>query len=140
MRKRLLPDEDALTKLIDEIVSELPDDDHRQYARAKHLVFERVYAGDDPTSLFETPSSMFEFGATETIEIVKSVGILLGTIKTVIDLSSLFRKSSAPSRDEERLKSVKAEWTQELVNAGIASDKAAEITERFSVRFMEVIA
>jgi hypothetical protein len=140
MHKRLLPDQDALSGLIDEIVAELPSDEHRKYARAKRHVFERVYISDDPASLFETPSSVFEFGAAETIEIVKSVGILLGTIKTAIDLTSLLRKAKASSGDEERLKSLKAEWRQELVNAGIASDQAAEITERFSVRFLDVIA
>jgi hypothetical protein len=139
MRTPALPDRDNLSKLIDEIVSNLPRDEHRTYARSKALVFERVYAGDDPASLFEAPSSLFEFGES-AIEIFKSVGILLGTVKTATDLFSLYRKSKAPSGVEERLKSVKEEWTKELVNVGIPADQAAKIAEQFSGRLLDVIA
>jgi hypothetical protein len=139
MRPQSLPDQDELSALIDEIVSELPKDEQRNYARAKRVVFERLYAGEDPEILFETPSSLFEFGVPEVVEVMKSVGVLLATLKTAIDLWTQYRKSRADSKNE-RLKSLKAEWTKELENTGIASDQAAQISERYAGRFLDVIA
>ena len=138
MRPESMPDQDALSAFIDAVVSELPKDEIRNYKRAKHVVFERVYAGEDAATLFETPSSLFEFGANEAVEVMKSVGVLLATVKTAIDLYSLYSKSKAQSK-AERLSSLKAKWTQELVNAGIASDQAAQISERHAGSFLDVV-
>jgi len=140
MPTQALPDRAALTGLVDEIVATLPSAEQRAYARSKQILFDRAYSGGDLDELRETPSSLFEFGYSEVFEGVKCVGIVLGTVKAVVDLVTFYRKSKDKTKPHDRLERTKKEWTRELVDAGIAPEQAERIAVQFSSRLSDVVA